>query len=491
MMEQGSGKGRHAQHSARSVGARRNWRIVVSALVTLALFAGYVVADIYDKVPGSLTLSNGTGSRAQTLDEVREAKDVAGAADLGKPIDKQGVEAAISALGAAPGVGSDFSVAVADAHGTIVASQNDGTPREPASTMKTLTALAASTTLDMGSTFSTEAWLDPSSVHDGSGVVTLKGDGDMLLGAGENDPSHINGRAGLASLADQTAQSLKARKISKIKLRYDDALFGETRYPENIAENNDGNMEYTAVSSMAVDGGRQWGGYGPDDPDTYTAYPPMSTTPTQDAAATFAQLLAARGITVDGDATKGSAAKGSARLGAVRSATLSQVLAFTLRHSDNTLAEEFGRLTALKLGLANSPEGATKAVAAQVTKAGVDTTGLTMADCSGLSPGSKVGVKTLVEVQAHNLQPGNGAAAAEGLSMPGLVGTARNRIEDVDDAGLLRVKTGSLDEVTSMAGNVSRKGGGVLAFAVVVNNPQDLLAARNAIDALVAAMDKL
>lgn len=41
----------------------------------------------------------------------------------------------------------------------------------------------------------------------------------------------------------------------------------------------------------------------------------------------------------------------------------------------------------------------------------------------------------------------------------GFVGTAANRLNDADEAGLIRVKTGSLGEVTSMTGNVSRHRG--------------------------------
>ena len=35
------------------------------------------------------------------------------------------------------------------------------------------------------------------------------------------------------------------------------------------------------------------------------------------------------------------------------------------------------------------------------------------------------------------------------------------------------MKTGSLDAVTSLAGNVSRVKGGVLSFAVIVNDPEN------------------
>ena len=67
---------------------------------------------------------------------------------------------------------------------------------------------------------------------------------------------------------------------------------------------------------------------------------------------------------------------------------------------------------------------------------------------------------------------------------------ARRRDRYTDDAvaGLLRVKTGSLGTVTSMAGNVSRTNGGALSFAVVVNNPEDYAAARSAIDSFITKL---
>ena len=70
-------------------------------------------------------------------------------------------------------------------------------------------------------------------------------------------------------------------------------------------------------------------------------------------------------------------------------------------------------------------------------------------------------------------------------------GTAANRLNDADEAGLIRAKTGSLGDVTSMTGNVSRHNGGALSFAVIVNDPDDSEAAKSAIDTFVAALPKL
>ncbi|WP_125967497.1 D-alanyl-D-alanine carboxypeptidase/D-alanyl-D-alanine-endopeptidase [Bifidobacterium samirii] len=471
----------------RRAARRRTLTIILSATLVVALAVGYALGDIAGILPGPLTLDPVARRDVPAARTVRGAGIVAEADDAAAP-DAAAVQRLVDAFGATDGVGDDWSVVVTDRTGATLASHAADTPREPASTLKTLTALAAASTLDMGSTLATETYLTQGTA---TPTLTLKGNGDMLLSAGESDPSHVNGRAGLATLARDTATALAQRGIGTVRLVYDDTLFGTDRYPATVADNNPDNLYYTAVSALAVDGGRQWGGAEPADPDLFHAYPTLSQTPALDAADTFATLLAAAGITVDGSPASGSAPADASPIAAVESATLSEIMAFTMRHSDNTLAEEFGRLTALATGEANSPQGGVAAVRKTLTSLGIDLTGLTMADCSGLSTGSKVRVSTLAAVQARNLTAAGAAAAAEGLSIPGLVGTAATRAVADDTAGLLRVKTGSLGEVTSMAGTVTRLAGGTLVFAVVVNTPDDMAEARAAIDTFVDDLARL
>lgn len=469
---------------------RRPIVVTVSALTTVALFVGYCVGDIADVLPGPLTLAAVSVPVYGDPEQTKAAGNIVGDLDLTKPVDSAAAAKLMNSLLAAEGVGNDTSVIITDAQGNVAAEHEAGTPREPASTMKTLTALAASSTLDMSSTLDTQTFLSQNA--DGTNVLTIKGNGDMLLSAGDNDPEHTNGRAGLGSLAQSTAAALAQRGITAVQLHYDDTLFGTVRLPDALVDAGY-TMYATPVSSMAIDGGRQYTADtpAPADPDASPGYPELSQNTAADAVSTFVRLLAEQSITVEGDPVSGSAPEGLSPIASVSSATLAEIMAYTLRHSDNTLAEEFGRLTALASGQENSPSGATAAVRDALNQLGIDTTGLTMADCSGLSEGSSLTVRTLVAVQQHNLEAGSGAAAAEGLSVSGLTGTASSRYTDDDAAGLLRVKTGSLGTVTSMVGNVSRTNGGALAFAVVVNNPDDMAAARAAIDTFITALVKL
>lgn len=459
---------------------------MVSVVVTLAVCVGYTIADVYDVAPGLLTAQSAPTRTYSAIPTPLAAGAVAGKADRDVPIDEKKAEKLITALGESEGTGN-FSVAIAAADGTIAAERNLDTEREPASTTKTLTAFAAVHTLEMSGTLDTEVYLTHA---DTSPTIVLQGHGDMLLGEGQNDPSHINGRAGLATLAQNTAQSLRQRGIDQVALAVDDSLFGDDNTSTALEQNNDGNAMYTPLSSMAVDGGRMRYGLTAD-PDAFTDYPTLSRTTASDAAQTFRSLLTRQGITVT-DSSDTSGIEASARIAKVSSAPLNEVMAFMLRHSDNTLAELFARLTALKLGLGNSMDADIQAVVQVLRANDIPTDGLHLTSCSGLAAGTRLRIPTLLAVQRSlvGLDDG-GAAEIEGLSVPGLTGTARNRAANDDIKGLARVKTGSLGGVRALVGNVSREHGGVLLFAVIVNDSSDELAANNAIDDFMAGLAKL
>ena len=201
---------------------------------------------------------------------------------------------------------------------------------------------------------------------DGTNTLTLKGNGDMLLSAGDSDANHTNGRAGLNTLAKATVAALAQRGITSVNLEYDDTLFGDSRIPAGLSEGgavlSDYTVYFTPVSSMAIDGGRQYAADtpAPADPDDSAGYPELSQHTASDVATKFAELLQSNGVAVTGDVTANTAPSGETPLASVSSATLSEIMAYTLRHSDNTLAEEFGRLTALAKSATNSPEGGTE-----------------------------------------------------------------------------------------------------------------------------------
>lgn len=527
------------------------WRFLIaslSAILSLVIMVTYVSLDVCDILPGPLTLRLQHKSTVVSSPlALLSVPSLAKGATYGKPINREQSQKLIDALIADPSISNNTSVVIMDANGSVIASHEANTPREPASTLKTLTAAVASRTLDMGSTLDTQVFLLPKSAKDseqssgsksvsksGSNLrkIVLRGNGDMLLGVGENDWSHVNGRAGLTTLAKRTAAALKLDNIHEVSLSLDDSLFGAKRAPALVYETDTERRFYAETSSMAIDDARQRDlqilGI---DADAITDFPLSDPHPALSVGQVFARLLIKQGIEVRNysdktdkkaenstenylDSSKNSENKNKSEdsqnpeievsetrplisensrlLAQVSSAPLNEVMSYMLRLSDNTLAEEFGRLTAIAAHKSNSPKGAVQAVEEGLRKLKISTRGLNMSDCSGLSPKSHVLVTTLAKVQVLNINADSGgAASSEGLSLPGLVGTSRKRLADESAAGLLRVKTGSLSEVSSMSGNVSRKSGGVLTFAVVANQPYDFWGAFVAINKFMAQLPNL
>lgn len=527
------------------------WRFLIAslaAILSLIVMVTYVSLDVCDILPGPLTLRLQHKSTVVSSPRaLLSVPSLAKGATYGKPINREQSQKLIDALIADPSISDNTSVVIMDANGSVIASHEANTPREPASTLKTLTAAVASRTLDMGSTLDTQVFLLPKSVKDseqssgsksvsksGSNLrkIVLRGNGDMLLGVGENDWSHVNGRAGLTTLAKRTAAALKLDNIHEVSLSLDDSLFGAKRAPALVYETDTERRFYAETSSMAIDDARQRDlqilGI---DADAITDFPLSDPHPALSVGQVFARLLIKQGIEVrnysdktdkkaenstenSSNSSKNSEdenksedsqnpeievsetrpliSENSRLLAQVSSAPLNEVMSYMLRLSDNTLAEEFGRLTAIAAHKSNSPKGAVQAVEEGLRKLKISTRGLNMSDCSGLSPKSHVLVTTLAKVQVLNINADSGgAASSEGLSLPGLVGTSRKRLADESAAGLLRVKTGSLSEVSSMSGNVSRKTGGVLTFAVVANQPYDFWGAFVAINKFMAQLPNL
>ena len=479
---------RHQLRMTRRRRIKRRWRVALAMLVAVILVVGYAGMDLADLVPGPLTLAKTSHSSSTHAVIVGDPPTLA-ADKPGSAVDAGQVQQLVDAFASAPGLGNGYSLVVRQADGRVLAQKNADQARQPASTMKTLTAAAAASVLDMSSQLDTEAVLDSSTLS--QATLTLRGHGDMLLGAGKDDPLHVNGRAGLGTLAEKTAQALHQQGIDRVALAYQDTLFGDDREPEGIAENNPDGIYFQVPVSMAVDEARQ----GRTEPVAYPdagVYLPRVENPAQAAAVSFASSLMESGIQVDHAQGPERADHAQGRvLARIRSARLSEIMSLMLRNSDNSLAELFGRLTALALNMPNSPAGAVKAVTSTLNKLGVDTAGLNMADCSGLTPGSVLRVGTLADVQQLALADKGLTPLVKGLSVVGLTGTAASRKVDDQADGLIRVKTGTLDQVTSLTGNVIRRSGGVLVFAVVINDSEDVAAARQAVDTLVGSLDRI
>ncbi|QYC45758.1 D-alanyl-D-alanine carboxypeptidase precursor [Nonomuraea coxensis DSM 45129] len=345
------------------------------------------------------------------------------------------------------------------ATGERIFAANADTPVTPASTTKIVTCAAALASLGPDARLSTR-------VVQGArpDAVVLVGGGDPLLAGPSARPGYPK-QASLATLAARTAAALKTRNVKKVTLTYDTSLFTGPATapgwkPGYIPEGN-----VAPVHALAIDEGRQ-------NPRSNT---PRVSNPPAHAAAAFARLLGGQGIAVARTVRPGKAPAGAAELGRVDSAPVYALVEHTLTHSDNDLAEALARHVAIKEGQPASFEGGAKATIAVLQRLGA-AQGVALSDASGLSTRNRISAAALAKLVAMAGSPASPDlhAVASGMPIAGFSGTLGNgrRFTGRDSrgqVGLVRAKTGTLNNVNTLAGLATTKDGRLVTFAFLAD----------------------
>ncbi|MFD0705455.1 D-alanyl-D-alanine carboxypeptidase/D-alanyl-D-alanine-endopeptidase [Alloscardovia venturai] len=465
-----------------AVTRRRRLTVTLTALFSVIFTVSAVVLDVTGVVPGTLTTltrirHDGSVAALNPTHSLRIFSGYTVKDTQAKTIDKTRAQQLVDQTQSELVEGNTATIAIADSSGKIVAGKNVSEGFEPASTMKTLTAFAASVTLDPQQTFDTVVKMDRADTHSTSATLTLIGGGDILLGAGHSDTSHIDGRAGLQTLTDKVVKQLRNRNIDTVSLQYDDSLFGDDTLPTVINAQSSVNANYMNLmepSSMAIDEARQWNVTPRNLDEEQAEYPARAQYPAAQVASTFASQLKAQGINVESSSSatysQGTASSQAITLGTVSSAPVYELVQLMLTNSDNSLAQLLGRVLAIKTQNKNTQAGASNAVKGILQQYGINVDNLVIADTSGLASGSKITVQTLIQIQSAYLNPRISTwSAATGMPIAGLTGTLKNRDFGALGRGAIRAKTGTLDEAAALAGNVVRTNRGTLIFVIIVN----------------------
>ncbi|MFD1506411.1 D-alanyl-D-alanine carboxypeptidase/D-alanyl-D-alanine-endopeptidase [Georgenia yuyongxinii] len=427
-------------------------RRAVGVVAAVLLLGGYGVADAADVLPGVLTTSPAPAA-PMPYPDVQLPGDLVAPVVAGPDADAPvPTTAALRAL--AEDVAADhrmagsFSMVVADVlTGETLLDRDGGAARLPASSLKVLTAAAALDALGPERTLKTVV------VPDGAGRVVLVGAGDVLLAEGEGNPATVEGRAGLADLAAQTAAALADQGVSAVEVGLDDTLFTGPQYAADVS-----GIDLTfvmPVQPVAVLAGRAGSGFVAD--------------PALEAAQAFAAALTSRGVEVTG-VRRTPAPADAEPLASVSSAPVGEVVRQMLKVSDNSLAEVLARLVAVERGAPADFAGATASVLAQLGALGVDVSGVHLTDASGLSAQNRVPPSVIVEVLLTAMDPETTSlhGLVPALPVGGLDGTLAGRLTD-DGAGRVRAKTGTLIQAISLSGTVVTEDGRLLAFAVLTD----------------------
>lgn len=375
----------------------------------------------------------------------------------------------------------NFTASVVDiSSGESLYSRSGDQVGVPASSLKTLTVAAALQTFPSTHRFATTTLLGADGVS-----LYVRGGGDVLLGSGENS-SQISGRAGLATLAKLTADSLKNDDAASSSLRIvlDDSLFtGDALLPAwDQSLMTSGNI--SAVQPLAMWGARSSAA----DKAPRVSDPAMAAAKAFEAA--LKEELAGHQFNFATEIVRETTAADARELAKVEGATVAEVVEFMGEESDNYVAEALGRLTALHLGKPATFEGATAAIQEKISELGVDTSGMHLVDASGLSADNQVSPQQLTSVLAAASRSSNRVLRDVVYALPiaGLSGTLDTRLTDPSVAGVVRAKTGTLTGVSTLTGTLVDSSGRQLVFSFFAADASSLSAAREVLDQAVKAI---
>lgn len=338
----------------------------------------------------------------------------------------------------------------------------------PASITKLLTSTAALAKLGPEHRFTT-------TVTRSGNRLTLVGGGDPLLTS-----------ADLATLAAETARSLRTAGIGRVRLVVDATLFTGPSVDPHWKASYLPDEVVAPISALTVDEAHT-AGY---DGEVFTGDDGRERHPAVEAGQVFAAKLRAAGVSVSGRPTKGSRQGGT--IATLRSERLSKIVEHTLELSDNEAAEILARQVGRAYGDA-SFTGAVAGVKQTLAGLGVDTSDITLYDGSGLSRQDRLspGVVTAVLQTAASQDHPELAAVISGLPVAGFNGSLDERFEKSPGGdGYVRAKTGTLTGVSGLAGIVTDRRGTPMVVVVMADRIKepDTLDARAALDDALASI---
>ena len=399
--------------------------------------------------------------------------------------DKTKIEDLITRELGNPLFSTGYGISVRDIYdGSILFESNAQNSMLPASLTKLYTAASSAITLDPDARFMTKVkYLDNN--------VYLIGGADPQLGT-ESNPT----QADLADLAKETAQKLKEFNVFEVNVFVDDSILGPLQRPADWENNYFQSSEIHLISALNLDNPRA-PGQAPVDPSITTGQ-------------TFALYLIKNNIKVNGLVFRKTVPKDAFELSTQYSKSVSQIIEDTLMISNNQDAEIIARVSSLIAENDPSTNGATELVLKDVEKLGISSVDNVITDASGLSRTNKISpsdfseliYKSIKNPEVITVNKGetsrfmitpNTAIAPDpwsvftGLPTGHGLGTMKKRFEDNGSAGrgVVRAKTGSLNRVITLAGNVTTKDNVFLSFALLVNRVEQPDDVRKAIDNLL------
>lgn len=331
----------------------------------------------------------------------------------------------------------------------------------PASTLKLVTGHAVLVKLGPGERFVTEVRAGGPMAAGGvlQGPLWLVGGGDPLLATADyaaSFPYQPQLYTAMEALADRVVAA-GVRQVTGGVVA-DESRYDTQRYlPSWRSAYVTGGHVGPASALTVNDGFAQVG-----------AARVASPQPQLNAAGVFTALLRVRGVTVAGVPGAGVAPVGASVVARVDSPPLGDVVGEMLRDSQNLTAELLVKELGRRFGQGGSTAAGLAVAREALQSAGLPVGELVAVDGSGLDRSDRASCALLMAVLEAAGQAG---PLAHGLPVAARTGTLAMRFHGNPAAGRLRAKTGSLENVTGLAGYMDVNGEGPdLGFALIAND---------------------
>jgi D-alanyl-D-alanine carboxypeptidase/D-alanyl-D-alanine-endopeptidase (penicillin-binding protein 4) len=350
----------------------------------------------------------------------------------------------------------------------LLFSYNADVARSPASAEKLYTTSTALARFGLTGVLQTQVLglgaPDPLGVWHGN--VYLRGGGDPTFGSQAFQERYYGGTP--ATVA-KLARALESAGITRVEgsIVGDESLFDELRGtpPSRYGLNVDIGAP---LSALSFDRGRS----GADGPAAF-------------AASQLAATLRNDGVEVTGRSTAGATPPGLAPLATVDSPPMSDLVALTNGPSDNFLAETLIKDLGARFGGAGSTTAGAAVVRRWLAPFGI---GARVYDGSGLDRADRTSPHQLVTLLRTVATTPVGDALKASLPVAGRSGTLKRRMRGTVAAGRCHAKTGTLRDVSALAGYCTSSGGDTVAFAFLMNRVSDVLLARTLQDRMAATL---
>ncbi len=409
---------------------------------------------------------------------------------------------------------SGFSIVVRDAAtGEALLEHNPSTPRSPASTMKVMSAYAALDLLGPNYTWVTRAWAT-GAVGGGHlrGNLVLQGGGDPMLSSERwwhfvqelrsRGIQHLDGDILIDGTyfapADTEPDDFDGRGFKTYNVIPDALLVNQHAADILVAPGTEGARitvdpspdNLKLINRVRLTNSRCRSGAslvrfgGPGDGATQLTvsgalsrrcglarFQRVIMRPAEFAYGTFVTLWRQSGGTFDGQLRIASKPPGSQLLLEFDSPPLAEAIYALLKHSSNPMT----RTLILTLGAERYGTPATVQNGEQVVHDWLVDRGLIFPELvidngSGLSRITRISADSMAQLLQDAWRSPFAAEFQSGLPLGGMDGTLRNRFRETD-GGRVRMKTGTLNGVSALAGFVRTPSGRTLVVVSIVNYP--------------------